>query len=53
MNHIPNGVPEELDGYRRVRSAAEDQQQPTVIFSVIELIQPAQIIRIDEETMIA
>jgi hypothetical protein len=35
----PNDGPEELDGYRLVRSAAEDQNLPTVTYSVIEISQ--------------
>ena len=38
----PNDVPEELDGYRLVRSAAGDQELPTVTYSVVELPQPTQ-----------
>ena len=39
---LPNDAPKELDGYRLERSAAKDQKQPTVTFSVIELSQSAQ-----------
>ena len=42
IEQAPNNAPEELNGYRLERSAADDQQQPTVTFSVIELTQPAQ-----------
>ena len=42
IEQAPNNAPEELNGYQLERSAADDQQQPTVTFSVIELTQPAQ-----------
>ena len=38
----PNDAPEELDGYRLARSAAGDQELPTVTYSVVEINQPAQ-----------
>ena len=38
----PNDAPEELDGYRLVRSAAGDREMPTVTYSVVEINQPAQ-----------
>ena len=38
----PNDAPEELDGYWLVRSAAGDQELPTVTYSVVEINQPAQ-----------
>ena len=36
-----NDAPEELDGYRLVRSAAGDQELPTITYSVIEINEPA------------
>ena len=39
---LPNGTPEELDGYQLERSAVGDQQLPTVTHSVVEISQPAQ-----------
>ena len=42
IEQAPNNAPEELNGYQLERSAADDQQQPTVTFSIIELTQPAQ-----------
>ena len=42
IEQAPNNAPEELNGYQLERTAADDQQQPTVTFSVIELTQPAQ-----------
>ena len=38
----PNDAPEELDGYRLERSAAGDQELPTITYSVVEISQPAQ-----------
>ena len=38
----PNDAPEELDGYQLARSAAGDQELPTVTYSVVEINQPAQ-----------
>ena len=38
----PNDAPEELDGYQLERSAAGDQELPTITYSVIEINQPAQ-----------
>ena len=38
----PNDTPEELDGYRLERSAAEDQELPTITHTSIEISQPAQ-----------
>ena len=38
----PNDAPEELDGYRLERSAAGDQELPTITYSFIEINQPAQ-----------
>ena len=38
----PNDAPEELDGYWLERSAAGDQELPTITYSVIEISQPAQ-----------
>ena len=40
--YLPNDVPEEIDGYRLERSAAGDQELPTITYSVIEISQPAQ-----------
>ena len=37
-----NDAPEELDGYRLERSAAGDQELPTITYSVIEINEPAQ-----------
>ena len=37
-----NDVPEELDGYQLERSAAGDQELPTITYSVVEINQPAQ-----------
>ena len=37
-----NDAPEELDGYRLERSAAGDQELPTITYSVVEINQPAQ-----------
>ena len=37
-----NDAPEELDGYRLERSAAGDQELPTIMYSVVEINQPAQ-----------
>jgi hypothetical protein len=37
-----NDAPEELDGYRLERSAAGDQELPTITHSVVEINQPAQ-----------
>ena len=38
----PNDAPEELDGYRLERSAAGDQELPTVTYSIGEINQSAQ-----------
>ena len=38
----PLNDPEELDGYRLERSAVDDQELPTITYSVIEINQPAQ-----------
>ena len=38
----PNDDPEELNGYRLERSAAGDQELPTVTYSIIEISQSAQ-----------
>ena len=38
----PNNAPEELDGYQLERSAASDQELPTITYSVIDISQPAQ-----------
>ena len=38
----PNNAPEELDGYQLERSAAGDQELPTITYSVVEINQPAQ-----------
>ena len=38
----PNDDPEELNGYRLERSAAGDQELPTITYSVIEINQPAR-----------
>ena len=38
----PNDAPEELDGYRLERSAAGDQELPTITYSVVEVSQPIQ-----------
>ena len=38
----PNDDPEELDGYQLERSAAGDQELPTITYSVIEINQPAR-----------
>ena len=38
----PNDAPEELDGYQLERSAAGDQELPTITHSVVEINQPAQ-----------
>ena len=38
----PNDVPEELDGYQLERTAAGDQEPPTVTYSVVEIRQPTQ-----------
>ena len=38
----PNNAPEELDGYQLERSAAGDQELPTITYSVIDISQPAQ-----------
>ena len=38
----PNDAPEELDGYQLVRSAAGDQELPTITYSVVEINQSAQ-----------
>ena len=37
-----NDAPEELDGYRLERSAAGDQELPTITYSVVEINQPSQ-----------
>ena len=37
-----NDDPEELNGYRLERSAAGDQELPTVTYSIIEISQSAQ-----------
>ena len=37
-----NNAPEELDGYRLERSAAGDQELPTITYSVVEINEPAQ-----------
>ena len=37
-----NDAPEELDGYRLERSAAGDQELPTITYSVVEINEPAQ-----------
>ena len=37
-----NDAPEELDGYQLERSAAGDQEVPTITYSVVEINQPAQ-----------
>ena len=36
----PNDTPEELDGYRLERSAAGNQELPTMTYSVVEISQP-------------
>ena len=38
----PNDVPEELDGYQLERTAAGDQEPPTITYSVVEICQPTQ-----------
>ena len=38
----PNDVPEELDGYQLERTAAGDQEPPTITYSVVEIRQPTQ-----------
>ena len=38
----PNDAPEELDGYQLERSAAGDQELPTITHSVVEINQPVQ-----------
>ena len=38
----PNYAPEELDGYQLERSAAGDQELPTITYSVVEISQPCQ-----------
>ena len=38
----PNDAPEELDGYRLERTAAGDQELPTVTYSAVEIRQPTQ-----------
>ena len=38
----PNDAAEELDGYQLERSAAGDQELPTITYSVVEINQPAQ-----------
>ena len=38
----PNDAPEELDGYQLERTAAGDQELPTVTYSVVEIRQPTQ-----------
>ena len=38
----PNDVPEELDGYQLERTAAGDQELPTITYSVVEIHQPTQ-----------
>ena len=43
-----NDGPEELDGYQLERSAAGDQELPTITYSVVEINQPAQIQDSDE-----
>ena len=37
-----NDAPEELDGYQLERSAAGDQELPTITYLVVEINQPAQ-----------
>ena len=37
-----NDAPEELDGYQLERSAAGDQELPTITYSVVEINEPAQ-----------
>ena len=41
-NNYPSNAPEELDGYQLERSVADDQEPPTITFSVVEISQPAQ-----------
>ena len=38
----PNDAPEELDGFQLERTAAGDQELPTVTFSTVEIRQPTQ-----------
>ena len=47
---LQNDAPEELDRYQLVRTTTDDQELPTVTYSVVEIHQPTHDHIQDEET---